>query len=198
MIICHHSAAGEWPSMLVRRFRSRACSSLQITLYSTFRPVAKAAAAADCSPTPKSAHFTPLNAQVTREWKQKEGKPVRTENAKKRAQRLLKRGLLLSQSCAVPDELKRLGILSLVTLALVRSQRAESVLPKVLYPPFVPEVSGSSGGCDVQALAVVTARRVTVRGAESGAMGRLRCERVVARLLLMFSPLEGDRAGHAR
>ena len=138
------------------------------------------------------------NSRITRQVKQIEGKPVRTENAKKRAQRLLKRGLLLSHSCAVPDELKRLGILSLFTPAVVRSQRAESVLPKVLYPPFVPEMSGSSGGCDVQALAAATARRVRVRGAESGAMGSLRCERVVARLLLMFSPLEGDRAGHAR
>lgn len=55
---------------------------------------------------------------------------VRTENAKKRAQRLLKRGLLLSQSFAVPDELKRLGIPSLLSF-VVRSQRAESVLPKV-------------------------------------------------------------------
>jgi hypothetical protein len=29
-------------------------------------------------------------------------------------------------------------------------------------------------------------------------MGSLRREKFVARLLLMFSPLEGDRAGHAR
>lgn len=55
---------------------------------------------------------------------------VRTENAKKRAQRLLKRGLLLSQSFAVPDELKRLGIPSLLSF-VIRSQRAESVFPKV-------------------------------------------------------------------
>ena len=67
---------------------------------------------------------------MTREAELTEEKPVRTENAKKRAQRLLKRGLLVSQSFAVPDELKRLGILSLFSLA-VRSQRAESVLPKV-------------------------------------------------------------------
>jgi hypothetical protein len=46
---------------------------------------------------------------------------VRTENAKKRAQRLLKRGLLVSQSFAIPDELKRLGILCLFT-PVMRSQ----------------------------------------------------------------------------
>jgi hypothetical protein len=45
------------------------------------------------------------NSRTTRQVKQIEGKSVRTENAKKRAQRLLKRGLLLSQSLAVPDEL---------------------------------------------------------------------------------------------
>ena len=33
---------------------------------------------------------------------------------------------------------------------------------------------------------------------KASAMEDLRRERVVARLLLMFSPLEGDRAGHAR
>jgi hypothetical protein len=55
---------------------------------------------------------------------------VRTENAKKRAQRLLKRGLLVSQSFAIPDELKRLGILCLFT-PVMRSQRAEPVLRKV-------------------------------------------------------------------
>jgi hypothetical protein len=78
-----------------------------------------AAAACALAQSPKS----------TRKVKQKER--IRTENAKKRAQRLLKRGLLLSQSFAVPDELKRLGILSLFS-RVVRSQRAESVLPRVL------------------------------------------------------------------
>ena len=109
------------------------------------------------------------NFQIARKVKESS---VRTENAKKRAQRLLKRGLLLSQSCAVPDELKRLGILSLCSFA-VKSQRAESVFPKVLYPPFVPEVSGSSGGCAVKARAAVTARREVVRGAEKRCDGEL-------------------------
>jgi hypothetical protein len=66
--------------------------------------------------------------KCTRKLKQKER--IRTENAKKRAQRLLKRGLLLSQSFAVLDELKRLDMLSLFSL-VVRSQRAESVLPRM-------------------------------------------------------------------
>lgn len=124
-------------------------------------------------PLQKAPTSLALNAQVTREVKQEEGKSVRTENAKKRAQRLLKRGLLLSQSFAVPDELKRLGMLSLFSLAVVRSQRAESVLPKVCVLRFVPEVSGSSGGCDVRAAAAVTARRVTVRGAGKRCDGKL-------------------------
>lgn len=68
---------------------------------------------------------------------------VHTESAKKRAQRLLKHELSLSQSCPVRRVVKLLGILSRVSLA-IRSQRAESVVPG-LFPPFAPGIPGSSG-----------------------------------------------------
>jgi hypothetical protein len=57
----------------------------------------------------------------------------------------------------------------------MRSQRAESVLPKVLlYPPFVPEgVREALAGCDELARAAVTARRERVRGAGKRCDGEL-------------------------
>lgn len=67
MVICHHLAAREWPSLLVRRFCSWACCLLQTVLHLTPDcPNCQTAAAAACLPAP--------NSQIARKVKQSERK----------------------------------------------------------------------------------------------------------------------------